>query len=355
MYPQSEINDIINNLNNGITMRGNLVAECIMFHGKNIENRKQKIKHQYLALHLGTGRINKDLKRHLINNITDYDEKKHKLPKGHIVGIIKMGESKHINELTKEEQTNKWIYSEGGYNVCNYIEKVYVLKNPIKCRGYQCMNWKLECVDNHLKNKNKFDKKLKEKIVDELYSMTNNYYSDIDKIIGKDCRKIIFDYKKEIEIIDLEFKQLQECIDNNSKQYRNKRYFTSLTIAEIKNYFDNNNIHADIQIRLEIHKHNILNEKFYDIFFEQLDTSTDFFKNFKVTSFYNTYKPGVICLNLGHHSVLQFKNTLDKFYDVIYQFDNDASDVYEDEIIDNYLYDDFDDIYVSDDEDIDFY
>ena len=30
------IKDIIENLNHGITVRGNLVAECIMFHGKNM-------------------------------------------------------------------------------------------------------------------------------------------------------------------------------------------------------------------------------------------------------------------------------------------------------------------------------
>ena len=44
MYPKSEIKDIITNLNHGITVRGNLVAESIMYYGKNIENRTRKIK-----------------------------------------------------------------------------------------------------------------------------------------------------------------------------------------------------------------------------------------------------------------------------------------------------------------------
>jgi hypothetical protein len=341
MYPQYEINDIIKNLNHGITIRGNLVAESIMYYGKNIENRTRKITHKYLALHLGTGRITKDVERHLLQNIENYDKKKYKLKKGHIVAILKMGESKHISELNKEEQKNKWVWKNGKYNIMNYIEKVYILKNPIKCRGFQVQTWKLECVNNNLKQKNKFDKSIKSKIITELNHITNNFYNNIEKMIGKDCRKIIFDYKKEIEIVESEFNQLQECIDNHSGQYRNKCYFTSLTIYEIKKYFDDNNIHNDIQIRLEMHKHNILNEKLYDIFFDQLDTSIDFFKKFKVTSFYNSYKPGVICLNLGNHSEIQFKNILDNFYDVIYSFDNDTSDVYEDqegtEIINNYL------------------
>lgn len=343
MYPQSEITDIIENLNHGITLRGKLVAKSIMYYGKNIENRTRKITHKYLALHLGTGKINKDVKRHLLENINKDELKDYKLPKGHIVAILKMGKSKHISELNKEEQKNKWIYSEGGYNIMNYIEKVYILKNPIKCRGFQCMNWKLECVDNNLKNKNKFEKKLKEKIIEELHHITNNYYNNIDKMIGKDCRKIIFEYKEDIEKIEVEFNKLQECIDNVTGKYRNKRYFTNLSIYEIKKYFDDNNIDNDIQIRLEMHKYNVLNEKFYDIFFNLLDTSKDFFKNFKVTSFYNTYKPGVICINLGNHNKTQFKYILEQFYDVIYNSDNDSSDIYDNQ-------EDGDDIFASDDD-----
>jgi hypothetical protein len=165
----NNIKDIIENLNHGITVRGNLVAECIMFHGKNIECRKKKIKHKYLALHLGSGTINKDLKKHLkLNYKLDPKKNQPKLKKGHIVAILKMGESKFLNELNKKEWENKWIYSEGGYNVCNYIEDVYILKNPIKCRGFQCMNWKLECVDNDLIQKKKFKIPLKQKIISNL-------------------------------------------------------------------------------------------------------------------------------------------------------------------------------------------
>ena len=328
MYPQSEIQDIIENLNHGITIRGNLVAESILYYGKNIENRTRKITHKYLALHLGSGRITKDVERHLLANIEDYDKKKYKLKKGHIVAILKMGEAKHLTELNEDEQKNKWVWRNGKYDVCNFIEKVYILKNPIKCRGFQVQTWKLECVDNNLKQKNKFDKSIKSKIITELNHITNNFFTDIDKLIGKDCRKIIFDYKKDIEIVESEFNQLQGCIDNNSGQYRNKRHFTSLTIHEIKKYFDDNNIQSDIQIRLEIHKHNVLNEKLYDIFFNELDTSVDFFKKFKVTSFYNSYKQNIICLNLGNHSEKSFKNILNNFYDVIYSSSASDSDIY---------------------------
>ena len=156
MYPQEEIQDIIDNLNHGITVRGNLVAECIMFNGKNIENRTRKITHKYLALHLGTGKINKDVERHLLANINERTD--YKLKKGHICAILKMGEAKHLTELNEEEQTNKWVWRGGKYDVCNFIEKVYILKNPIKSRGFQVQTWKLECVDNALKQKDKFGK-----------------------------------------------------------------------------------------------------------------------------------------------------------------------------------------------------
>ena len=161
--------DIINNLKSGITVRGGLVAECIMYYGKNIENRKREIKnHKYLALHLGSGSIKKDVKKHLLDNLKDVEYKKHKLPKGHIVAVLKMGDSKKVKELNEEESKSKWVYKGDGYDVCNYIEEVYILKKPIKCRGFQSLTWNLECVDNDLKKKEKFEKKLKEKIIEEL-------------------------------------------------------------------------------------------------------------------------------------------------------------------------------------------
>ena len=164
---KEELQDINENLLHGMTIRGKLLAQSILYNSKNIECRNKKIKHKYLALHLGSGKINPLLRKHLEKNFLKED-KKYKLPKGNIIGILKMGKSKELTELNEEELKNKWIYSEGGYKVITYIEKVYILKNPIKSRGFQCMNWKLECVDNNLKKKNKFKKSLKEKIIEEL-------------------------------------------------------------------------------------------------------------------------------------------------------------------------------------------
>ena len=167
MYSQTEIQDIIDNLNDGITVRGDLVAESIMYYGKNIENRKSKIQNKkYLALHIGSGKISKEVETHLLENIDE--RQKYKIPKSHIVAILKLGEAKKISELTENESSNKWVYRGGGYDVCNFIDKVYILKNPIKSRGFQSITWKLECVDNALKKKNKFIKSLKEQLIDEL-------------------------------------------------------------------------------------------------------------------------------------------------------------------------------------------
>tara|TARA_B110000285_G_C15109173_1_gene609972 strand:- start:1702 stop:2208 length:507 start_codon:yes stop_codon:yes gene_type:complete len=160
------INDIIDNLDDGITIRGDLIAECILYHGKNIENRKRKINKKYLALHIGSGKINKDINKSLLNNIEKINEKK--LPKSHIVGIIKLGESKTIDELTDDEKKNKWIFEGNGYNVCNYITDVYILDTPIKCRGFQSVTWNLKCVDKDLIKKNKFELSLKQKIINQL-------------------------------------------------------------------------------------------------------------------------------------------------------------------------------------------
>ena len=170
-YSREDIEDIEKYLNHGLTVRGNLVAECIMYYGKKVELRKKKIKNKkYLALHLGSGKINSLLKQHLIKHyIPDYNEKKYNLKKGHIVAIMKMGESKHLNELPEDKISDKWLFSEGEWKVCNFIEKVYILNNPIKSRGFQSMTWNLECVDNHLKKKKCFEERLKEKIIKELY------------------------------------------------------------------------------------------------------------------------------------------------------------------------------------------
>ena len=171
MYPKEEIQNIIDNLAHGMTVRGDLVSYSIMHAGKNVELRKKKIKHTYLALHLGSGKINPALKEHLIKNfIFKYSpkDKKYKMKKGHILAILKMNGSKKISELTEEEKKNKWIYSEGGWNVCNYIEKVYILPEPIKSRGFQVMCYRLECINNHLKKKGKFERPIQEKIVEQL-------------------------------------------------------------------------------------------------------------------------------------------------------------------------------------------
>jgi hypothetical protein len=172
-YNQSQIYDIINNLDDGITIRGDLIAEAILYHGKNIENRKRKINKKYLALHIGSGKINKDIHQYLLKNIKNINEKK--LPKNHIVGIIKLGDSKFINELTDDEKKNKWIYEGNGYNVCNYITDVFILDKPIQCRGFQSVTWNLKCVDKNLIKKNKFEIPLKEKIISQLLLQQSFY------------------------------------------------------------------------------------------------------------------------------------------------------------------------------------
>ena len=328
MFPKEEIQDIIDNLQHGLTVRGNLVAEAILYHGKNIENRTRKIKHKYLALHLGTGRISKDVERHLLSNIkerTDY-----KLKKGHIVAILKMSHAKHINELNEEEQTNKWVWRGAKYNVMNFIEKVYILKTPIKSRGFQCQTWKLECVDNALKQKNKFDISIKNKIFSELRTLQQGYIEEYE-MIGKDCKNIIEEYKHDIEMYEIDINNLQDCLNTNS-QRGNKNYATNLTLGEIKEYFDDNNIHNNIQIQIEIHKKGVLNTRYYDINFEKFNKTNKYLSNIKVQSYTNSYRPGVLCINLGVLIEEQFFKVLQEMDDIIYPDADIFPDIYEDEM-----------------------
>ena len=328
MYSQEEIQDIIDNLNHGITVRGNLVAECIMYNGKNIENRTRKITHTYLALHLGTGKINKDVERHLLQNIenrTDY-----KLKKGHIVAILKMGEAKHLTELNEEEQTNKWVWRGGKYDVCNFIEKVYILKNPIKSRGFQVQTWKLECVDNALKQKNKFDISIKDKIISELRTLQEGYIKEYE-MIGKDCKDIIEGYQINMEEYEADIKRLQECLINTG-QRGNKIYCSSLTLGEIKEYFDDNNIHNDIQMQIELHKEGVLNTKYYDIDFKNFDIKNTYLSNIKPITFFNSYKPGVLTINIGKKTDEQFKEVMEEMNDIIYPDEEEDYDIYEEEM-----------------------
>ena len=327
MYPQSEIQDIIDNLNHGITVRGNLVAECIMFNGKNIENRTRKITHKYLALHLGTGRINKDVERHLLANIEERNN--YKLKKGHIVAILKMGEAKHLTELNEEEQLNKWVWREGKYDVCNFIEKVYVLKNPIKSRGFQVQTWKLECVDNALKKKEKFEKSIKEQIVEELYNITQ-HETDLFSIIGTDCADIIEEYKTNMEELENDLVKIDECIHLNGIR-KGKIFHVNLTLGEIKEHYEDSGYLQESQVKIEVHKQGVVNSKYYDINLGQLDMKNKKLKNLRVYAFWNSYVSKVICLDLGEFVQDNFDTLIEDLDDIIFTDDND-SDIYEEDI-----------------------
>ena len=303
MYPESEIQDIIENLNHGMTVRGNLVAECIMFHGKNIECRKQKIRHKYLALHLGSGKIKKDLERHLkLNYGLEPTENQPKLKKGHIVAVLKMGESKHLSELTQEEWNNKWIYSEGGYSVMNYIEKVYMLKNPIKSRGFQCMNWNLKNVDNALKKKNKFDIPIKDKINTELRKLQQGYIKEYE-MIGKDCVDIIEEYKIDMEKYENDVKKIDECIASQGIR-KGKVFKVDLTLGEIKRYYQEKKYNPKIQVQVEIRDDdkNMIRSETFDAYLGGVNLDDAILEDVKVYALWNSYVSKIMCLDLGEYT-----------------------------------------------------
>ena len=333
MYPQSEIQDIIENLGHCMTVRGDLVAECILFHGKNIENRTRKITHKYLALHLGTGKINKDVEKHLLENIDNRHS--HKFKKGHICAILKMGKAKHINELNKEEQKNKWVWRGGKYVVSNFIEKVYILENPIKSRGFQSQTYKLECVDNALKQKNKFEKSLKEKITEELKNITvgNNQFFDM---IGQDCEDIIKDYKEDIEQYDNDIQRLEECINLTGRR-KGKVFHANLSLGEIKQYYTDKNHKQEVQMKIEVHKEGVLNSKYYDINLSALDMNNKYLKNLKVSAFWNSYVDTIICLDIGVFTGEEFDILIEELDDIIFNDDND-SDINYDDVLDLLAY-----------------
>lgn len=328
MYSQEEISHIIDNLNDGITVRGNLVADSIMYYGKNIENRKKKIKKQYLALHLGSGRIHKDVERALLPNIDEV--KDYKTKKGHICAVLKMGVAKKNSELTKEEQQNKWVYHGGVYDVCNFIEKVYILKNPIKSRGFQSMTWNLECVDRALKQKNKFDRPLKEKIAEELRNITVGNNEDFD-MIGQDCNDIIDEYKTDMENLENDLNKIDECINLNGIR-KGKVFHVNLTLGEIKQYYEDKDYLQESQIKIEVHKQGVLNSKYYDINLAQLDMDNKDLKNLRVYAFWNSYVSKIMCLDLGEFTFGDFDILMKDLDEIIFSDDENDSDIYEEDM-----------------------
>jgi len=242
-----------------------------------------------------------------------------------------MGVAKKNSELTKEEQQSKWVYRGGGYDVCNFIEKVYILKNPIKCRGFQSMTWNLECVDRALKQKNKFDRTLKEKIVEELRHITVGYNKYFD-MIGKDCKDIIDEYKTNMEELENDLNKIDECINLDGAR-KGKVFYSNLTLGEIKQHYEDNDYFQELQVKIEVHKKGVLNSKYYDINLNQLDMDNEYLKNLRVYAFWNSYVSKVICLDLGEFTSEDFENLIVDLEDIIHNDDND-SDIYEDDMLD---------------------
>ena len=124
---------------------------------------------------------------------------------------------------------------------------------------------------------------------------------------------------------EIDIGNLQDCLNTNS-QRGNKNFNTDLTLGEIKKHFDDNKIHNDIQIQVEMHKQGVLNTRYYDIDFNKFNKNYEQLSSVKIVSYCNSYRQGVLCINIGCFTEEQFFKLLEEMDDIIYP----DADIYED-------------------------
>lgn len=160
-------------------------------------------------------------------------------------------------------------------------------------------------------------------------------------IIGTDCIDIINNLKHEMEMYDLEYENLQRCIDDSTEQHSHKSFKTNLLLGDIKEYYIDNRIFQDIQFKLElIQDDKTISHKWFDADFKKFDLTNSFLTNLVIDSFSNSYEAGVICIGLGTYNIEDFDKLIDELRSIIYTYDIDyiQDDPFEE--IDGDLFDD---------------
>ena len=154
----TDILECIDTCNSAMTVKGPVIGYAIAFGGKNIENRSQKIKNGWYALHIGGSKELATKHAIIYSLLGSYDPDKMP-PRSSIIGCFK------INGNIKESQ-NPWFFGPIG----NIIEKYIHFDEPIlNLPGHQSVTYNLNTIEKKLFKRNgKYEERVRSKIVKQL-------------------------------------------------------------------------------------------------------------------------------------------------------------------------------------------
>ena len=154
----SDINEAIENVESAMTIKGQVIGYAFAYGGKDIENRSQKIKPGWYALHVG-GSKNTCLKHMIIYSLLPHYDKSKIPPRSAIIGVLK------ITGHTRESNS-RWFFGPIG----NIVEKYIHFKEPIlNIPGHQSVTYNLDTIEKKLYKRNgKREERIKSRIIKEL-------------------------------------------------------------------------------------------------------------------------------------------------------------------------------------------
>ena len=154
----SDINEAIENVDAAMTVKGQVIGYAFAYGGKNIENRSQRIKPGWYALHIG-GSKEPNMKHAVIYSLLGSYDSNRMPPRSAIIGVLK------INGYVTESE-NPWFFGPFG----NIVEKYIHFKEPIlDIPGHQSVTYNLNTIEKKLyKRRGKREERIKSRIIKEL-------------------------------------------------------------------------------------------------------------------------------------------------------------------------------------------
>lgn len=147
-------------------------------------------------------------------------------------------------------------------------------------------------------------------------------------IIGKDCENIILKYKKELEIIDFNEKQVDNCFfgefDNNlfddifsdinfmgrMNEIEKRYYLNNYTVGQFQEYYLKNSYFMKITFKF------LIENQTEDYFQINIKCINNFFKNLKISYIYklNSFNICIYLSNFKEEGLHELYNNITKCY-----------------------------------------
>ena len=153
-----DVKEAIENVESAMTIKGQIIGYAFAHGGKNIENRSQRIKPGWYALHVGGSKV-PNMKHAVIYSLLPHYDKDKMPPTSSIIGVLK------INGYVTESD-NPWFFGPIG----NIVEKYIHFKDPIReIPGHQSVTYNLNTIDKKIyKREGKRCERIKSRIIKEL-------------------------------------------------------------------------------------------------------------------------------------------------------------------------------------------